>query len=249
MLTNLSTFFAAASLLGKKLLVVGGRGAFNKVELVDLFAADKTCPPLPDYPGAAVGSVGTYIDGMALVCGGITKDRTAAIEKCHFYNQSSKSWELKVSMGAARSVPAGAMMSNGQWWVTGGSTISYDLASTEVFNGKEFSAYVDLPEKRKGHNLVQVNTTHFMLLGGYSPTSRVWMFDSSTELWTSKQDLLESRSATQAGLVKYADGRRAVVVAGSYEIKSSEIFDLDSETWRAGPDLPVSAYLYGGAFL
>ena len=52
-------------------------------------------------------------------------------------------------------------------------------------------------------------------------------------------------SWTYAGLVTYPSGQTAVVVAGGFSSSKSFIFNLDTETWRRGPELPAT--LYGGA--
>ena len=54
------------------LMVVGGfpTNVNNDVEFVDLTDQGRTCRKPDVFPGSIEGSVGTFIDDMALVCGG-----------------------------------------------------------------------------------------------------------------------------------------------------------------------------------
>ena len=153
-------------------------------------------------------------------------------------------WNQTSSMSQERGYAAGVQMSPNEWWVSGRSR----LQSSEIYtvDSRTFSPYVDLPEARALHTIVQVNSTHFMLVGG-DYTNKAWMFDRSSELWTPLPNQLEDRYAPQAGLVTHLDGHQVVIVAGGQDTKTSEIFDLAMQTWRYGPDLPVSEELNWGA--
>ncbi len=67
------------------------------------------------------------------------------------------------------------------WWVTGGGYFGLGdvKRSTEVFdvldNGFEFS--VDLPKVMRYHNLVNVNNTHMVLLGGQDTSNDIFVID------------------------------------------------------------------------
>ena len=56
-----------------KLMVVGGtpNTAYYRSEIYDLSGQNLTCPTISNYP-IQFGSVGTYINNKALVCGGYT---------------------------------------------------------------------------------------------------------------------------------------------------------------------------------
>ena len=64
------------------------------------------------------------------------------------------------------------------WWITGGND-GDDLNSTEVFdvNENSFSYGVNLPKNMHGHNLVNVNNTHMVLLGGHKTSDEVYIID------------------------------------------------------------------------
>ncbi len=59
-------------------MVVGGFQTRNKVEVIDLSGNGKSCSSFPDFP-MGCGSVGTFINGKALVCGGQGR-------KCYSYS-------------------------------------------------------------------------------------------------------------------------------------------------------------------
>lgn len=70
-----------------KLMVVGGfEYAAGKVELVDLSGQKLKCPNITDFP-ISYGSVGTFINDKALVCGGFSGESTYHNE-CYSYNKN-----------------------------------------------------------------------------------------------------------------------------------------------------------------
>ena len=68
-----------------KLMAVGGAGAEQKAELLDLSGASLSCPTVADYDAVAYHeSVGVFIDGHALVCGGYANGDFT--DNCFSYN-------------------------------------------------------------------------------------------------------------------------------------------------------------------
>ena len=68
-------------------MVVGGEpveSSGGKVELIDLSGQSLSCPSIPDFPIPIYGSVGTFINGKALVCGG--SDGDYKYRTCYSYN-------------------------------------------------------------------------------------------------------------------------------------------------------------------
>ena len=65
------------------------------------------------------------------------------------------------------------------WWVTGGYDGFYVLEDTEIFdvNEERFTTGIDLPKEMHDHNLVNVNNTHMVLLGGFETTDEVFIID------------------------------------------------------------------------
>ena len=86
-------------------------------------------------------------------------------------------------MNEERSYSASAMLEGDDsiWWITGGTNGNY-LDSTEVFsvNDSSFTFGVNLPKKMYVHNLVNVNQTHMVLLGGEYTSDEVYITDRYT---------------------------------------------------------------------
>ena len=69
------------------------------------------------------------------------------------------------------------------WWITGGNSYpDYDSDTTEIFGVKNnsFACGVDLPKELEYHNLVNVNQTHMVLLGGQDLSDEIYIIDRYT---------------------------------------------------------------------
>ncbi len=156
-------------------------------------------------------------------------------------------------MTIARAAAAGVLLSNGTWWITGGqSNYSQEMDSTEFyyFDGSPSTlSSVELPNPRSGHCLVPIGSNRFLLAGGFAGSTDyddTWIVDANTGTWEFKGNMSMGRSFAYCGLAETSDGlTREVVVGGGlgveglpFETASTEIFDLNTEQWRAGPDMP-----------
>ena len=80
----------------------------------------------------------------------------------------------------ARERAAAVQFSSLEWWVTGGWSVPDYVASTEVLDlstGPFFSLDVELPENMWSHNLVAINDSHVVALGGGVPNDQVYLYD------------------------------------------------------------------------
>ena len=68
------------------------------------------------------------------------------------------------------------MLSDEQWWVTGGDS-GYIHDSTEVYDvsTKQFTPGINLPEPMRWHNIFHINDTHIALLG--APYASVYILN------------------------------------------------------------------------
>ena len=93
-----------------------------------------------------------------------------------FYKQT-ENWDSEPSMNVARGYAASAMFENDDsiWWITGGYD-GTEIQDTEIFNvnNNSFSNTIDLPKAMWVHNLVNVNNTHMVVLGGRDNTDEVY---------------------------------------------------------------------------
>lgn len=230
-------------------MVVGGVGssssAFNDVEFIDLSGQGRTCRKPEDFPGARQGSVGTYIQERALVCGGYFYIGGGIYtSECYYYNTNG-TWTQGPSMTEAREHTASTFYNN-QWWITAGyNSDQGTLASTELFNStsNSFVPFVNLPEERESHNLVSIDDNRAILLGGQDFFVDTYICNDGT--WEDGPVLSKGRQQSQAGLVTFNNGTKMIVAAsGQYE-KTTEFLPVDGEEWHFGPDLPY--YIFWGA--
>ena len=101
------------------LMVVGGYGSSDAnydVEIIDLSGKNRTCrDDIADFP-VNYGSVGTFIEGSPLVCGG--RDSQSS---CWNYDPLANVWNIsKYAMIEGRYAAAAAQISETEWWITGG---------------------------------------------------------------------------------------------------------------------------------
>ena len=80
-----------------------------------------------------------------------------------------------------RSGAAGAMFEGDDesWWITGGYGDDLSLNSTETYTvtANGFGLDVDMPKELNFHNLINVNCTHMVVLGGNFPSHDVFIYD------------------------------------------------------------------------
>ena len=76
-------------------------------------------------------------------------------------------------MTTSRAYAAGTQITNNLWWITGGGS------TTELYNAtdEQFYPYVDLPKSMSKHNIININVTHTVLLGGSASTDEVYVFN------------------------------------------------------------------------
>ncbi len=129
------------------------------------------------------------------------------------------------------------------WWVTGGLNGNF-LSTTEVFhvNSNSFSYGVSLPEPLDVHNLVNVNNTHMVVLGGYYPSDQIYIIDRNLQVWSSLPSMPTARSWCQAGFVTYRNGDKGILVAGGDSSDTVDFLNLDTLIWEPKQNLPFDIY-------
>ena len=225
------------------LMVVGGASlndeAYSDVELIDLSDEMKVCKKPPKYPGANFGSVGAYVNQKAIICGGFpfTAD-------CYAYEPSQNDWIKTTIMTTSRKSAYSAII-HGKWWITGGYNGVEDLlSSTEIYEADMniFKRYLDLPMPMEYHNILAVNSSTVIILGGHEATDKFHIYNFDDESWTIGPPALSKRKWFQVGLITFANGTSVIMNAGGENgiiAKTTEIFNLDEMTWNKGPNLPI----------
>ncbi len=204
------------------------------------------CDALPDLPEPRYGHVGVFAQGYPIVCGGLVMDT------CVSYDSDSQAWIDRGSIDQERYLAAAVMLSDTEWWITGGqdarglatdTTIIYDITTDE------WRSSVYLPQFMSGHALIKVNSTTYFL---YSNT-KAWIFDQGSGTFQEQYppNNIEGH-AYFAGLATKASGSKDIVIVE--ESSSTELFNLDSLKWRKGHSLyelsgPGASIQYGDTFL
>ena len=236
----------------QKLMVVGdlGNNGFS-AEIVDLSKNVSVCPFVSNFP-REYGSVGGYVNGKILVCGGGSPGPTSTTS-CWVYNATANGWNFDVSMITPRIDHAAVILNNGDWWVSG----SYQtVTSTEIYSRGSFSSYEPLPIGRYHHTMLTLDDNRVVLSGNGDTTSLNYVFEFSTETWTELPPQPQGKADGAAGILKYGNGSFELVVTGGERSKLTYIYSFHNDEWRDGPELPVFFELedaisvpYGDSFL
>ena len=225
------------------LVVVGGQYALSKVEAVDISGKNRTCPPIADYPFEEQ-SMGTYIDGKILVCGGEKDNRNTITDECYTYEPTNDTWNLLPNkLANTRRYGGEILLSDSQWWISGGSystlstqkTSSSELFSTET---ESFSTFTSLPDERVGHHMLRVNDNTVVVLNDESSNRNVYSYDIPSANWTQLASFDDTYSDGFAGLVTFSNGTKRIFTGDGY---GSEMYFFEEDLWTSNtPDLPSS---------
>ncbi len=137
-----------------------------------------------------------------------------------------------------------AQVSRSAWWITGGG--SFELSSTELYNRSSgsFEPGPDLPSADlRHHSAVRIGNSEKVFIACGGEKTDVFIFDTVTGQFQRQPPMQSDRREAFMG---YVETMNAVVVAGGFPyIKTTEIFDLTTNSWNEGNDFPV--LLSGGA--
>merc|ERR1712123_481023 len=216
----------------------GGRDGLSEVLLLpSLTPASCTPPPFPH--GEYEGYVGTLSPAGPLLCGGYQSG--AFKSSCYLLGRDG-SWVTSSSqMTVERAWPAAAQLGD-SWLVTGG----YDergnvLSSTEVLTGNSWLSSTPLPTTLYGHCMVQINSSHVFIAGGYDDkshyTAAAYLFSSSSGYTTlpSMAKPKHYHACGMLGIDVWVGGGRTTDV-----LNKVETFSLTSHAWSKGPPLPIA---------
>lgn len=234
-----------------KLLVVGGRPStsYGNVEVVDLSGQDLNC----QFNGGSLnvnvdyGAVGAFVDGRIIVCGGyFVNERKSG---CSLFDEAAGNWIEGPSMSQPRIDADSVQFNPDSWWITGG----YDnlmLNSSDSFSpsSSSFAPYDNLPEGLYDHSMAAINSTHAVMVGGYTPSDKVYLFNSLDGSWTSDAfpTLPFAMSQTHIGIVTSSiDGSKSIVIAGGVGLDDTLVHELSDMAlpWRPAGNLPNKLYL------
>ncbi len=223
-----------------KVMVIGG---FNEevtylkdVDVLDLATSDNNCDHVRDLPISVYGNDATYYNGQVLACGGFNSDYQ---DDCFIYNPQSNSWDQMESMMSTRIYHRSSVIQD-VWFISGGqhlhSGINSELDSTEVWDGSSFAPGPELPETMQYHCQVTINDTHVFVSDIdllYGSSGGTYLLNWEDKTWAQLETLRNLKDRPACGLARSESKGVEIVVVGDGE---SEIFSLESMSWRSGPD-------------
>ena len=130
--------------------------------------------------------------------------------------------------------PGRIRFSDTELWILGGREHNNDwLQSTELCSPYTGCTYfVDFPELAEWPEAVRINSSHIFIKTNIN--RRAWIFNQNDNSFQQLPDMSLDRNRASLGMVNGHD----IVVAGGISTTSTEIFDLNINQWRQGPDLP-----------
>merc|ERR1712062_510405 len=169
-----------------KILVVGGNGAGNKMEL---WPGSKTQCDLPDFPIIIVGAVGFNTAKGLVICGSFEENR------CFLLKQHQ--WMPFSNMTTSRRFASATEVNNDQTLIIGGDDENYNgLKTTELISSSGSVKGKDFPTTIARHCTIKINETHALVTGGVQDGSRsasTWFVDLTTTTVTPGPKMTSTR--------------------------------------------------------
>ena len=205
---------------------------------------DDQCFNWVDYPLELYAATGGLLGNTPLICGGKLHGLTQPVDECYRLNGEKSTFVTK--MLVKRSSAASIVINETILWVTGGSGGYYNgfLASSEYIRLSGSSPGPDLPMALYHHAMIAINTTHSMVIGGYSSghLDLTFYFNHGNQQWIDGPRLIQARWRHAVGIVndQVTMTNLVIVTGGSqysngfspYNIDSTEIM-VDSQ-WSLG---------------
>jgi len=230
--------------LAGQIYVVGGMNGLG-LTLASVIAYDprqdswREIAPLPKpihHPGVAA------TNGRLYVLGGFNLVTPAfiALGDVYEYDPAANTWRARASMPQGRQRGAAAVaVLDGRIYVAGGQRNLQATTEFDVYDpvADQWTTLPDLPTARE-HVAGAAVDGHFYAIGGRSGElhGEVEAYDPRTRQWSTRAALPTPRGGGAAGVV----GGRIIMVGGEGNdddargvFGQSEIYDPNSDTWRA----------------
>jgi len=229
---------------GDYLFLGPGTGSSGHSEVLHLPSLETTQCRVPVHPKGDVmqGYVGTLTAQGPVLCGGWYQEPGGhyySTEECYLLSKSDGTWtKMNSSMNKKASRAAGVVLDSGEWWVTGGNEDGRTHATTELWYNSTWSYSDPLPTPLSHHCMLQYNSTHTFLSGGWNGWySKDGGYVPVVGMGTGRRS--HGCTVDTTGLIYVAGGWNSVV-SRSGMLNSVEIFSPSSAQWYYGPDLPVA---------
>ena len=192
-------------------------------------------------------------DGRVLVVGGYAAENTPPLATAEIFDPASGRWTTTAPLRVARGGHASARLGGGQVLVTGGWTGRGGTAGSEIFDpaAGTWAGGPDLPGVVDGHSAVDLPDGGVLVAGGQAQpevaAAAAVVIDADGRV-RSVGSLRQARFK-HTMLPWHAD--TVLVIGGTSDdrtlLRTTEVFDLRTETFRPGPRLVNPRYKLDGS--
>ena len=223
-----------------KILVATGSPSTEakKVEVIDLVSPSKSCT-LSDFPVRLSLAIGAFTPLGPTICSGYNYETRSKIGDCFTLKSNGGNFlhSSDVTLNTPRNSASGFVSNLGELFISGGIGSGGNMNSGEIINFDQNN--VDdfvLKEKIRGHCSVLVNSSTAMILGGYDGSSSVkstYFLNLNTFKVTDGPKMQERRQYLGCAVFEH-NKQKFVIAAGGWNLKSTEILNLETEIWTTG---------------
>lgn len=254
-MTTRRGFHAVARLQDNQVLVSGGTfgSPIRSAEIFDPCSGMWTLTGSMDIPRISF-TLTTLLDGTVLAAGGRTVP-SVVTNRVELFDPSTGEWTEATQMGLPRSHHTATLLNDGTVLVVGGNRLDrqsevYDPGTgTWTDGGRTVGLhFVD-------HTATLLQDGRVLVVGGIGAPDTAEIFDPATRTWTLVGSTLEWRIGHVSALL--FDG--TVLVAGGFvggivgetvpQLRSTEIFDPGTETWRPAEPMQFGRSFFSGVAL
>ena len=199
--------------ISKILITLGTSNGQNhpETELIDL---NGNCgAALPNYPIAAHGATGVYLNNTVIIC-------ASPPAGCYHLQRGSSSFEFLGNMTEKRYLAKSTVVGD-KMWITGGQWGDKNkLKSTEYIDSSGITTPgPDLPEGMYLHAIININITTSILIGGiigsYDNSDLTYFYNHDTKEWSTGPNLLSGTSSHATGtVIDHVTHQQHIVVVG-----------------------------------
>jgi len=232
----------------------GSNGISNGISEVFSFPnqssglASSTCT-VPTHPLTDVyNSVGFVHEGYLQICGGEVAMWKGGGYHASCYQLKDSAWVTTSPLMVARATATSVRLQDGSILVSGGvSGGPYYLQSSEMLTASAtWSAAIELPSGRAGHCMLLLTTGQLFLHGGYTSSGPVGDTYISEDMRTwvkmtsSPKPMHYHACVEHAGSIWLGGGYYDWNYKGDgYKDGTTEKYQLSTDSWTNGPDLPT----------
>jgi len=248
-------FFFNTAVVNGVIYAIGGWDGSKALATVEAYEpASNRWMRKADMLTARTSTQYAVVDEIIYVLSGSeTVDATREVEA---YNPATDTWTRKADIPTPRGNGSASVV-DGKIYVIGGALPGQPLATVEMYDPATdtWTKKADMPDARLNHDAVVVNGKIYVFGGGNEKiTLSPALYDPVTDTWTRLADMSRGKGEQRAVLL---NGKVYVLGGlGLSEDRSSfpplstvEIYDLATDTWTFGVDLPTPNWGFGASLV